>query len=65
MPVGFAFTENAWVQSYGSRYVRPPIIVSDVSRPEAMTVRWSAYAQSLSKAPVKVSCDVLSLSDSH
>ena len=43
----------AWVQSYGSRYVRPPIIVSDVSRPEAMTVRWSAYAQSLSKLPVK------------
>ncbi|KAL8290424.1 hypothetical protein RQP46_002682 [Phenoliferia psychrophenolica] len=50
---GFVFTEMAWVQSYGSRYVRPPIIVSDVSRPEAMTVRWSAYAQSLSKLPVK------------
>ncbi|ORY83526.1 cobalamin-independent synthase [Leucosporidium creatinivorum] len=50
---GFAFTENAWVQSYGSRYVRPPIIVSDVSRPEPMTVRWSSYAQSLSKKPVK------------
>lgn len=50
---GFAFTENAWVQSYGSRYVRPPIIVSDVSRPKPMTVRWSSYAQSQSKQPVK------------
>lgn len=50
---GFEFTENAWVQSYGSRYVRPPIIVSDVSRPTPMTVRWSSYAQSLSKQPVK------------
>ncbi|CAH7687195.1 cobalamin-independent synthase [Phakopsora pachyrhizi] len=50
---GFVFTQNAWVQSYGSRYVRPPIIVADVSRPLAMTVRWSSYAQSLSKLPVK------------
>ncbi|KAI7933403.1 hypothetical protein MJO28_017670 [Puccinia striiformis f. sp. tritici] len=50
---GFVFTENAWVQSYGSRYVRPPIIVADVARPSAMTTRWSAYAQSLSKLPVK------------
>ncbi|SCV73619.1 BQ2448_6049 [Microbotryum intermedium] len=50
---GFEFTENAWVQSYGSRYVRPPIVVSDVSRPAPMTVRWSSYAQSLSKQPVK------------
>ncbi|KAH8919652.1 cobalamin-independent methionine synthase [Atractiella rhizophila] len=50
---GFVFTENAWVQSYGSRYVRPPIIVSDVSRPGPMTVKWSSYAQSLSKKPVK------------
>ena len=50
---GFVFTENAWVQSYGSRYVRPPIIVSDVSRPTPMTVQWSSYAQSLSKLPVK------------
>lgn len=50
---GFVFTQNAWVQSYGSRYVRPPIIVSDVSRPSPMTVRWSSYAQSLSKLPVK------------
>lgn len=50
---GFVFTENAWVQSYGSRCVRPPIIVADVSRPAPMTVRWSSYAQSLSKLPVK------------
>ncbi|KAF6762328.1 cobalamin-independent synthase [Ephemerocybe angulata] len=50
---GFVFTQNAWVQSYGSRYVRPPIIVSDVSRPTPMTVKWSAYAQSLTKLPMK------------
>merc|ERR1711939_857667 len=50
---GFVFTENAWVQSYGSRYVRPPIIVSDVSRPKPMTVQWSSYAQTLSDRPVK------------
>ncbi|GAA6002506.1 5-methyltetrahydropteroyltriglutamate-homocysteine S-methyltransferase [Rhodotorula paludigena] len=50
---GFVFTENAWVQSYGSRYVRPPIVVSDVSRPTPMTVRWSSYAQSLTKRPMK------------
>lgn len=50
---GFVFTENAWVQSYGSRCVRPPIIVADVARPSAMTIRWSSYAQSLSKLPVK------------
>ncbi|GAA5906418.1 5-methyltetrahydropteroyltriglutamate-homocysteine S-methyltransferase [Sporobolomyces salmoneus] len=50
---GFVFTENAWVQSYGSRYVRPPIVVSDVSRPEPITVRWSSYAQSLTKRPMK------------
>ncbi|KAJ7180214.1 cobalamin-independent synthase [Mycena crocata] len=50
---GFVFTQNAWVQSYGSRYVRPPIIVSDVSRPGPMTVRWSAYAQSVAKKPMK------------
>lgn len=42
-----------WVQSYGSRYVRPPIVVSDVSRSHPMTVRWSAYAQSLTKKPMK------------
>ncbi|KAH8831585.1 cobalamin-independent methionine synthase [Flagelloscypha sp. PMI_526] len=50
---GFVFTQNAWVQSYGSRYVRPPIIVSDVSRPHPITVKWSSYAQSVSKAPMK------------
>ncbi|KAG6856346.1 hypothetical protein H0H87_005464 [Tephrocybe sp. NHM501043] len=50
---GFVFTQNAWVQSYGSRYVRPPIIVSDVSRPGPMTVQWSAYAQSLTQKPMK------------
>ncbi len=50
---GFAFTEHAWVQSYGSRYVRPPIIYGDVSRPNPMTVRWWQYAQSLTAKPVK------------
>ncbi len=50
---GFATTTNAWVQSYGSRYVRPPIIYGDVSRPEPITVRWSTYAQSLTSKPVK------------
>jgi 5-methyltetrahydropteroyltriglutamate--homocysteine methyltransferase len=44
---GFTFTQNGWVQSYGSRCVKPPIIYGDVSRPGAMTVKWSAYAQSL------------------
>ena len=50
---GFAFTEHGWVQSYGTRYVKPPIIFGDVSRPSAMTVRWSKYAQSLTRQPVK------------
>ncbi|MDQ3657073.1 MAG: 5-methyltetrahydropteroyltriglutamate--homocysteine S-methyltransferase [Chloroflexota bacterium] len=50
---GFAFTRNGWVQSYGSRYVRPPIIYGDVARPKPMTVRWATYAQSLSEKPVK------------
>ncbi|MEX2157114.1 MAG: 5-methyltetrahydropteroyltriglutamate--homocysteine S-methyltransferase [Gemmatimonadales bacterium] len=50
---GFAFTEHGWVQSYGTRYVKPPIIYGDVARPRAMTVRWSSYAQSLTKQPVK------------
>ncbi|MGU3398918.1 5-methyltetrahydropteroyltriglutamate--homocysteine S-methyltransferase [Brucellaceae bacterium D45D] len=50
---GFAFTKHAWVQSYGSRYVRPPIIFGDVSRPQPMTVGWWRYAQSLTKRPVK------------
>ena len=50
---GFAFTENGWVQSYGSRCVKPPIIYGDVSRPNAMTVFWSTYAQSLTARPMK------------
>ena len=50
---GFVATENGWVQSYGSRCVRPPIVVGDVSRPEPMTVEWAKYAQSLSDKPVK------------
>lgn len=50
---GFASTENAWVQSYGSRCVRPPIIYGDVSRPDPITVEWSRYAQSLTQKPVK------------
>ncbi len=50
---GFAFTQHAWVQSYGSRYVRPPIIFGDVSRPNPMTVRWWRFAQSLTAKPVK------------
>ncbi|WP_163505958.1 5-methyltetrahydropteroyltriglutamate--homocysteine S-methyltransferase [Fodinicola acaciae] len=50
---GFLATTHGWVQSYGTRYVRPPIIVGDVSRPEPMTVRWSTYAQSLTRKPVK------------
>ncbi|WP_245454229.1 5-methyltetrahydropteroyltriglutamate--homocysteine S-methyltransferase [Aquabacter cavernae] len=50
---GFAFTKHAWVQSYGSRYVRPPILFGDVSRPSAMTVSWWAYAQSLTSKPMK------------
>jgi 5-methyltetrahydropteroyltriglutamate--homocysteine methyltransferase len=50
---GFAFTQNGWVQSYGSRCVKPPIIYGDVYRPQPMTVRWSAYAQSLTTRFVK------------
>lgn len=50
---GYAFTKNGWVQSYGSRCVKPPIIFGDVSRPQAMTVRWSAYAQQFTQKPVK------------
>ena len=50
---GFAFTRLGWVQSYGSRYVRPPIVFGDVWRPNAMTVRWITYAQSLTPRPVK------------
>ncbi|MCW5887441.1 MAG: 5-methyltetrahydropteroyltriglutamate--homocysteine S-methyltransferase [Anaerolineales bacterium] len=50
---GFAFTQHGWVQSYGSRGVRPPIIYGDVSRPHAMTVEWSVYAQSLTPRHMK------------
>ncbi|MCC7023460.1 MAG: 5-methyltetrahydropteroyltriglutamate--homocysteine S-methyltransferase, partial [Thermomicrobiales bacterium] len=50
---GFAFTHNGWVQSYGSRCVRPPIIYGDVTRPHPMTVRWARFAQSRTEKPVK------------
>ncbi|KAK5131828.1 methionine-synthesizing 5- methyltetrahydropteroyltriglutamate--homocysteine methyltransferase [Cryomyces antarcticus] len=50
---GYAFTTHGWVQSYGSRCVRPPIIVGDISRPKAMTVKESKYAASISKKPMK------------
>ena len=50
---GFAVTQNGWVQSYGSRCTRPSILWGDVSRPEPLTVAWSAYAASLTEAPVK------------
>lgn len=50
---GFAFTEYGWVQSYGSRCVKPPIIYGDVSRPHPMTVEWAQYAQSLTTKPMK------------
>ncbi|WP_045738070.1 5-methyltetrahydropteroyltriglutamate--homocysteine S-methyltransferase [Xanthomonas sp. MUS 060] len=50
---GFAFTQYGWVQSYGSRCVKPPVIYGDVQRPAPMTVRWSQYAQSLTDRPMK------------
>jgi 5-methyltetrahydropteroyltriglutamate--homocysteine methyltransferase len=50
---GFAFTSNGWVQSYGSRYVKPPSIFGDVSRPKPMTTYWSEYAQTLTQRPMK------------
>jgi 5-methyltetrahydropteroyltriglutamate--homocysteine S-methyltransferase len=50
---GYAFTQNAWVQSYGSRCVRPPILYGDVSRPHPMTLEWIEFAQSLTERPVK------------
>ncbi|WP_326553277.1 5-methyltetrahydropteroyltriglutamate--homocysteine S-methyltransferase [Micromonospora sp. NBC_01813] len=50
---GFASTDHGWVQSYGSRCVRPPVIYGDVARPAPMTVGWSRYAQSLTSRPVK------------
>ncbi|HRP55803.1 5-methyltetrahydropteroyltriglutamate--homocysteine S-methyltransferase [Agriterribacter sp.] len=50
---GFVFTKNGWVQSYGSRCVKPPVIYGDVSRPAPMTLKWTAYAQSLTGRWVK------------
>ena len=50
---GYLFTENAWVQSYGTRCVKPPVIWGDVSRSAPMTVRWSKFAASLTDKPVK------------
>jgi 5-methyltetrahydropteroyltriglutamate--homocysteine methyltransferase len=50
---GFVFSGNGWVQSYGSRCVKPPIILGDVARPAAMTVAWIRYAQTLTDKPVK------------
>ncbi|MEU5979143.1 5-methyltetrahydropteroyltriglutamate--homocysteine S-methyltransferase [Streptomyces sp. NPDC047315] len=50
---GYLATQHGWVQSYGTRYVRPPILAGDVSRPDPMTVRWTTYAQSLTDRPVK------------
>ncbi|MFD9729100.1 5-methyltetrahydropteroyltriglutamate--homocysteine S-methyltransferase [Streptomyces sp. NPDC059072] len=50
---GYLATQHGWVQSYGTRYVRPPVLAGDVSRPEPMTVRWTTYAQSQTGKPVK------------
>jgi 5-methyltetrahydropteroyltriglutamate--homocysteine methyltransferase len=50
---GFAFTKNGWIQSYGSRYVKPPVIYGDISREKPMTVEWIRFAQSLTQKPVK------------
>ena len=50
---GCLATQHGWVQSYGTRYVRPPILAGDISRPGPMTVRWTTYAQSLTDRPVK------------
>jgi len=50
---GFVFTRNGWVQSYGTRGVKPPVIYGDVHRPDPITVRWSSYAQSQTEKPVK------------
>lgn len=50
---GYLATRHGWVQSYGTRYVRPPILAGDISRPEPMTVRWTSYANSLTDRPVK------------
>lgn len=50
---GYAFSRNGWVQSYGSRCVKPPILYGDISRPRAMTVQWTKFAQSLTEKPMK------------
>ncbi|ARE73144.1 MULTISPECIES: 5-methyltetrahydropteroyltriglutamate--homocysteine S-methyltransferase [unclassified Streptomyces] len=50
---GYLATQHGWVQSYGTRYVRPPVLAGDISRPEPMTVRWTSYAQSQTAKPVK------------
>jgi 5-methyltetrahydropteroyltriglutamate--homocysteine methyltransferase len=50
---GFVFTENGWVQSYGSRCVKPPVLFGDVERPQPMTVRWSTFAQEQTRKPMK------------
>ncbi len=50
---GYAFTENGWVQSYGSRCVKPPVLYGDIYRPEPMTLAWIQYAQSQTEKPVK------------
>jgi 5-methyltetrahydropteroyltriglutamate--homocysteine methyltransferase len=50
---GYAFSQFGWVQSYGSRCVKPPILFGDISRPKAMTVEWTQYAQSLTDKPMK------------
>ncbi|MBB5121058.1 5-methyltetrahydropteroyltriglutamate--homocysteine methyltransferase [Streptomyces eurocidicus] len=50
---GYLATRHGWVQSYGTRYVRPPILAGDISRPEPMTLRWTSFAQSLTDRPVK------------
>ncbi|MGI5447617.1 5-methyltetrahydropteroyltriglutamate--homocysteine S-methyltransferase [Streptomyces sp. CA-243310] len=50
---GYLATQHGWVQSYGTRYVRPPVLAGDISRPEPMTVRWTSYAQSQTTKPVK------------
>ncbi|WP_405714521.1 5-methyltetrahydropteroyltriglutamate--homocysteine S-methyltransferase [Streptomyces xanthophaeus] len=50
---GYLATQHGWVQSYGTRYVRPPVLAGDISRPEPMTVRWTTYAQAQTGKPVK------------
>ncbi|MFD9532830.1 5-methyltetrahydropteroyltriglutamate--homocysteine S-methyltransferase [Streptomyces sp. NPDC060010] len=50
---GYLATQHGWVQSYGTRYVRPPVLAGDISRPEPMTVRWTTYAQAQTTKPVK------------